>query len=362
MNTIAIIADEFLPLTQTFVYEEITGIKNFDVIVLTRKILNKDFFPFKNIYVCEDLYKANDFFLNTIKKHNVKLIHIKFGTISLNYLKLIKKSRLPCLVSFHGYDASEGLKQPAILYKYKKHLFPAAAHIVTVSPKLKSNLVNAGCPSKKITVLWSGVDLEKFQYKPRTIQKDETVKILCIARLTEKKGLKYLIKAFDKVVKNDLNAELVIIGQGPLKNTLKDLISRLKLNHRVKILDFVPHDKVAEIMHKHHIFCLPSITSSSGNEEGIPNVLKEACATGMPVVSTYHSGIPELIKNEKNGFLVAEKDVEQLAKKLIYLINHPEIWESMGLYSRKHVEEHFNKYKQAEKLEELYTKIIAKKK
>lgn len=361
MDTVAVITSEFLPTTQTFIYEEILGIKNYNVIVLTNKRQNADIFPYEKVYVCDDIYKVNRVFSKIIKKCHVKLIHIKFGTVALRYLKLVKLTGLPYIVSFHGYDASRSLKQPAVLSKYKKQLFPGANHIITVSPKLKENLVKAGCSSKKITVLWSGVDVEKFWYQPRTLKNNETVKLLCIARLTEKKGLQYLIESFAKVVKKRPNTELTIIGEGPLKHKLKDLISKLKLKDKIKMHDFIPHHKVIDIMHEHHLFCLPSIKDSSGNEEGIPNVIKEACATGMPVVSTYHSGIPELVQDGKNGFLVPEKDIDKLADRLIYLIDHPYIWESMGLYGRKHVEENFNKSIQAKKLEELYAKVINNK-
>ncbi|NLY43080.1 MAG: colanic acid biosynthesis glycosyltransferase WcaL [Clostridiaceae bacterium] len=358
MDTVAVLVDEFLPVTQTFIYEEITGIKEYNVIVLTAKRENEELFPFKNVYTCTNIYRINNYFSRIIKRKNVRLIHVKFGTSFLKYFELIKSIQLPCIVSFHGYDASQNLKQPLILSKYKRILFPNTDHIITVSPKLKENLIGAGCPPHKITVLWSGVNVEKFWYKPRTIKNNENVKILCVARLTEKKGLEYLIKAFHRVVKVRPYTELSIVGEGPLKRNLAKMIANLNLTHKIRMINFIPHDKIVDVMHKHHIFCLPSVVSSSGNEEGIPNVLKEACATGMPVVSTYHSGIPCVVKNGKNGFLVPERDVAQLADKLIYLVDHPEVWEDMGLFGRKNVEENFNKYTQAKKLEHLYSSFI----
>jgi colanic acid/amylovoran biosynthesis glycosyltransferase len=184
------------------------------------------------------------------------------------------------------------------------------------------------------------------------------VKIVCIARLTEKKGHKYLIESFSNIVKVRPNTELLIIGEGRLKDMLQKQISDLNLQDKAKILDFISFRDVADILYNHHIFCLPSITAANGDQEGIPNVLKEACATGMPVVSTYHAGIPLLIKDGKNGFLVKEKDTAQLTDRLLFLVDHPEIWESMGQWGRNHVEENFERFKQAKKVEKLYSDVL----
>jgi len=361
MKTVAVIADRFLLDIRTYIYEEITALKKYNVLVLTKKRENKKLYPYENVYTCKNTLNPTREFAEVIKKNSVKLIHVKFGTSALNYLELKKLTGLPLVVSFHGYDASGILNNAVILNKYRKRLFPSADHFITVSQKLKDNLVKAGCPRNKITVLWSGIDLEKFYYKPRTLNKDEPVKILCIARLSGEKGLPYLIEAFSKVSKARRNTELLIIGEGHLKKKLNKQIAQLDLKNKVKIHDFVPHYKIPDILHCHHIFCLPSVVKSDGTEEGTPNVLKEAQATGMPVVATRHSGIPHVIQDGISGFLVDERNSNQLAEKLIYLIDHPEIWPEMGQSGREYMEKHFDKYKQAKKLEYIYSNLIKRK-
>ncbi|MDK2798775.1 MAG: colanic acid/amylovoran biosynthesis glycosyltransferase [Clostridiales bacterium] len=192
MKNIAVITDRFLPITQTFIYREITAIKNFNIIVLTRKKQNEELFPYESVYSFNNSSTVIYDFLRVIRRKKIKLIHIHFGVKALQYLQLKKISRLPFVISFHGYDASKILKNPAILSKYKKMLFPNADLIITVSQKLKDNLVNAGCPKDKMTVLWSGVNTEQFYYIARTLQNNQTVKVLSIARLTEKKGFPIL--------------------------------------------------------------------------------------------------------------------------------------------------------------------------
>ena len=358
METVAIVVDRFLLDVRTYIYEEITAIEKYHVLVLTRKRENEELYPFNNIYVSQ--YPRNIFkeYESILYKQNARLIHVKFGTDALKYLPLKRRTGLPFVASFHGYDASSALNNPKILGKYRKFLFPNADHLITVSKKLKDNLIEVGCPEKKITVLWSGIDVNKFSYKPRMVNKNEKIKIFTIARLKEAKGIHYLIDAYAMVEKVRPNTELIIVGQGQLKDHLLRQISNLGLENKISIRNFVPHNKVPDIMHNHHIFCLPSVVSSRGIEEGTPNVLKEACATGMPVVATNHSGIPHVIHDGKNGFLVQERNIEQLSEKLIYLIDHPEIWEEMGVYGRKHIEQNFDKKGQAKKLENIYQGLI----
>ena len=112
-------------------------------------------------------------------------------------------------------------------------------------------------------------------------------------------------------------------------------------------------------MKNSHIFILPSITSANGDKEGIPNVLKEAQATGMPVISTYHAGIPELVLNGRSGYLVKERDTNGLSERLIHLIENPDLWFEFGKIGRKHVEEQFNLHKQIMKLEKIYKEMIS---
>ena len=100
--------------------------------------------------------------------------------------------------------------------------------------------------------------------------------------------------------------------------------------------------EIVKILQDTHIFVAPSITAADGNQDAPINVLKEAMAIGLPVVSTYHGGIPELVEDGKSGFLVPEKDVAALADKLGYLIEHPELWSAMGKAGRQFVLEHYN--------------------
>lgn len=159
-----------------------------------------------------------------------------------------------------------------------------------------------------------------------------------------KKGIYYAIKAFKKVLKNfrGVPLEYNIVGEGENKKDYVNLIKEDGLSENIKILGWQTQEYVRANMSSSHIFILPRITSPDGDMEGIPVVLMEAMASGMPVISTYHSGIAEVVQDGISGFLVPEKNINALARRMLYLIEHPEIWPSMGQAGRTFIERHHN--------------------
>ena len=116
--------------------------------------------------------------------------------------------------------------------------------------------------------------------------------------------------------------------------------------------------EIVEILKNTHIFVAPSVTAADGNQDAPINVLKEAMAIGLPVVSTYHGGIPELVEDGKSGFLVPEKDADALADKLAYLIKHPEIWSGMGTSGREFVLQHYDLHRLNDDLINVYRSLV----
>ncbi len=174
----------------------------------------------------------------------------------------------------------------------------------------------------------------------------------------KKKGIEFAIKAFAKVIKKYPRALYVIVGDGPERPYLEKLIKKLHLQNNVTIAGWKAQKEVAILLDQSHIFVLPSITASDGNEEGIPNALKEAMATGMPVIATYHAGNEELIENDVSGYLVPQKDVSELSKKMKRVIEHPDDWVLIGANARNTVENRFEKNKNVEQLEVLFYDLL----
>lgn len=222
----------------------------------------------------------------------------------------------------------------------------------------KQQLLNKQCDPEKIIVQHMGIDFSRFKFQKRAMSRDGLIRIISVCRLVEIKGLEFAISAVARLLKKYPWIEYNIIGDGVLYNSLQNQIKRLGVEKNIKLLGFKPHDHVAELMDKSHIFLLPSVTARSGQTEGLPTGLQEAMAMGLPVVSTYHSGIPELVEDEINGFLVQERRVTPLIKKLEYLITHPKKWAQMGIEGRKSVEIQHDVHKQNKKLERLFLNLV----
>lgn len=198
-----------------------------------------------------------------------------------------------------------------------------------------------GVPPERIVVHHSGIDVRRFTFSARQAPQGP-VELLLVGRLTEKKGHVYALEALAKVIETGRDARLTLIGDGELRGALRERCSDLGIGNRVVFRGSCSQEEVISVMQSSHLLLAPSVTAATGGQEGIPNVLKEAMATGMPVVSTFHSGIPELVLHGISGLLVPERDSDAIASSLISLLDHPEHWPAMGLAARRKVEAEFD--------------------
>ena len=228
---------------------------------------------------------------------------------------------------FHGYDITQYIhKNGRDAYKY---LFDKGDLFLPISQRWKNELISMGCRKENILVHRMGIDIERYNNFHRNTEGDDKLKIITIARFVEKKGIRYGVEAVGQIVKEHPEIEYRIIGDGPLRDEIEAVIDQLKLREKVKLLGWKSQAEILRYMNDSDILLLPSVTSNDGDQEGIPVVLMEAMAMGLPVVSTFHSGIPELVQDGISGFLAPERDVSGLAKKLRHCIEHPELWPSI---------------------------------
>jgi len=297
-----------------------------------------------------------NFFEDAIINEGIKLIHAQFTPVAANYILLSRKMNIPLIVHCRGQDVFQ-LTRNAYNRTLLRILFNKANLFLTTSIHMKKHMIdNLGCPENKIINFYGGVDLNKFKFIER--KKKENINIIMCGRLVEKKGFPFGIKAFHKSYQHNKNIAMNIIGDGPLKKHLEKLIKKLKLEKVIAITGRISNSDVAEEISKADILMMPYITAKSGDSEGLPNIVKEAMASGLPIISSYHAGVPEIVKNKVNGFLVKEKDIEGLSYKLNLLINSAEKRISFGIEGRKEAEKNFDITKQSEKLEEIYTEIL----
>jgi len=230
------------------------------------------------------------------------------------------------ITTFHGYDLTSYLVSRGSEV-YEK-LFKIGDLFLPISNRWKEKLISLGCPPEKILIHRMGIDVGKFRLSQDKCHKNK-ITLLTVARLVEKKGVEYGIQAVVRIAEKHPNIEYRIAGDGPLKKILHDMIAKAKINGSIRLLGWQDQQEISALMGQTDILLAPSVTSKDGDQEGIPVVLMEAMARGMPVISTFHSGIPELVIDGKTGLLVNEHDADALSEKLEYLITHPEMREKM---------------------------------
>lgn len=294
---------------------------------------------------------------------NLSLLHAHFGPNGVYAMNLAEKLKIPLVVTFHGYDITLNRKDiwrtgKLLYYQFLWHeqeLKKKAACFIAVSQFIQRKLIQQGYPPEKIIQHYIGVDTEKFF--PAVGQEGDRY-ILCVGRHTEKKGIATLLTAFARIAAKHPDVTLVQVGQGALTTQLKTLTKQLGIDRQVRFLGAQPHEKVQQLMQQAEIFALPSQTAKSGECEGLPIVILEASACGVPVVSTYHSGIPEAVIDGETGFLVSEKDDCSLAEKLDILLSDRAMSREMGQRGRELITAQFDLSKQTAKLEAIYHSLI----
>lgn len=301
-------------------------------------------------------------FTQAIRRHNVSLFHAHFATHAIDFIPQVKKFGLPLVVSTYGYDVSSAPRNWEYYRLHIPDLIDTAKLFLAMSEDMRQDLIGLGCPVDKILVHHTGVNVDRFAYKmPRS--SDSRLRILTICTYEERRGFPYLIRAFAKVLQSFPQRELRIIGRPAEHNVVTRevdaLIRELSLDEHVAQVGYVEYLRLVEEYHNADIFALPSVTSTlDGDKEGIPTVLLEAQATGLPVVSTRHAGIPEAVLDGQSGYLTNERDIDALAEKLCLLLGDRHLRERMGMAGREHIEKEFNIVTQVQKLERIYDRLV----
>lgn len=377
--------NRYLPVTENWIYKQLINLKKCRPIVIARKRFNNEMFPLNSVYCLNDLTKIEnytwralrrfthsniDYYLYVLKKMNVSLLHSHFGDRGFFDIEMTRKLKIPHITTFYGYDVNMLPCQDSIWKERYAQLFDECDLFLTEGNYMKQYLTTLGCPESKIIVHHIGVDLNKIPFKPRTIGSDGKINVLAAGTFTEKKGLPYAIEAFAMVKRRhpDLNLRFTLIGNVPnlsnprfskVKDAIFKVIEKYRIRNSVQLLGYVSYQRFLLEAEKANIFISPSIVAPDGDTEGgAPVSIIEMSASGLPILSTFHCDIPEVVINGETGFLVPERNVEVLADRLEYLVSHPEIWPRMGERARKYIEQEYHLIKQVRKLELIYQSLI----
>lgn len=295
--------------------------------------------------------------IDSIYGKNFDVIHCHFAPVGL-YAVALKEFgiRARLITTFHGYDVNRDvLTGVDNLYK---PLIDRGDHFTSNTNYTRDQAIKLGFDGSKITILPVGLNVDKFTFKHRHLLPGDTINILTVGRLVEKKGHRYMLRALAKMIPQYSNINYMIAGDGPLSGQLRALTKELGLDENVTFLGALDQDQVVSAYQEAHLFVLSCATADDGDKEGQALVLQEAQAVGLPVISTLHNGIPDGVLDGESGFLVPEKDVEALAERLGYLIENPHKWAQMGQCGRDFVCENYDIGKLNQRLLDLYKKIL----
>jgi colanic acid/amylovoran biosynthesis glycosyltransferase len=275
--------------------------------------------------------------VSLLRQHGVHHILAQYGPTGAEILAACRQADASLVVHFHGYDASH---RPA-LEKYAdqyREMFAYATRIIAVSRAMVTQLENLGCPTYKILYNPYGVRQEFFQVHPAR----DASAFVSVGRFVEKKGPAYTIRAFKIVSEQYPNARLFMAGEGPLLDVCRGLVASLGLEGRVFFPGIIRHDMMPLFMQKALAYVQHSLVAGEGDSEGTPVSILEASAASLPVVSTRHAGISDVVQEGENGLLVAEQDVEAMARAMIQVWEDRVMAARMGLAGREIVRSRFS--------------------
>ena len=370
----------FLKPEMLHIYRQIVGLTAFETFVITKHRQNPDRFPFADI---EDLivprrnpirrgymkyvarlpaliYRGEyDAIRRILIRRNPELIHVYFGNTGVHLLPLLNKWDRAWVVSFHGMDVQTRPNERRYDQKLKE-LLQRAPLVLVRSHSLADRLKDLGCNADKIRLNRTGIPLEKFPFVDRSIPANGEWQIVQACRLVEKKGLSTTLEAFRRFLRDYPKSRLVIAGEGPMRGVLIQRLKELSLENHVSLTGFLSQEDLREIYRNSHLFVHPSEVTADSNQEGVPNSMLEAMATGLPVVATRHGGIPEAVTDGQDGFLVAEQDEQSLYEALLRIVSQPGLWRRMGEHASRTVASEFEQRQQISNLEKAYAEAIGR--
>lgn len=285
--------------------------------------------------------------LYNLKANNIEAVLVEYGTHAYHLKDLLKSSGLPVAVHFHGYDASIG----AVIQKCGnyKAVFAIAKKVIVVSKVMEQKVLELGCPKAKLVYNVYGPNPDFVKVVPKFTKKQ----FVAIGRFTDKKAPYYTIMAFKQVLEKHPDAHLLMAGDGELLNMCKNLVKQYNITEQVHFLGVVTPEQYQVLLAESLAFVQHSITADTGDMEGTPLSVLEASAAGLPVISTIHAGIPDVIVHGETGLICDEHDVEGMSKHMMMLFDDFGLAKSMGAKGKQHIVEHFSLQRHIETLQEI---------
>ena len=378
---VALFSTNFCPYSQTFVYDEVTHHERYIADVYTINRMNADRFPYDRVFEFDKsligsiekhfyrIFLYSPFRQYQLERGNYDLIAAHFGPGSLYTMQFANATNLPLVTTFHGYDV------PLLMTARRFHpqfwrywylsrwMLNRIDRFLAASDELHDLLVELGAPPEKVKTWCLGVKIPALDAAPPRTGKN----LIQCGRFVEKKGFIDTLQAFANVREyyaqngRTFDLHLSLVGDGPLLPLCRRYVERNDLSNNVSFLGAIPQDALFERITQSDILLCPSVIARNGDRESGILVAKEAGARFVPVIGTRHGGIPSIIDDGKTGFLVDERSPDQIAQKIIQLLENDELRRNMGIAARHKISTEYDLQERIRVLETHYDEVIDEK-
>jgi colanic acid/amylovoran biosynthesis glycosyltransferase len=371
--TVAHFINPFLPLTQNWMYHQLSFNNECRNIVLCQTLENIDQFPFEHVFAAfprpspwatvnmlisrlRAQYRRG-YFLSVIRAEKPGVLHGHFSWESWRNIGIVKKMRLPLVTTFYGLDVNKLSRRWAWKRRYPQ-LFEIGDFFTVEGPFMAKALTALGCPEKKIRVIPLGVDIARIA-ECRVAPDGEKTRILFVGLDREKKGSMYAATAFARIALDNPHVELHLVGGGSYVAPTKELLGRAGVLSQCVFHGYVSFESYVRLLGRMDIVMAPSVTAKNGDTEGgAPVVVIEAQAAGIPVVGTRHCDIPSIVMDRETGLLCEERDSDALTDNLRLLIEDPGMRSRLGNAGIVLAAEKFSIERQVRDLNALYRSMV----
>jgi glycosyltransferase involved in cell wall biosynthesis len=272
-----------------------------------------------------------------LSQNNINVVLAEYGHIGASILNVCGYLKIPLIVHFHGHDAYRIDLLNRFHEKYLE-MFIYATAIISVSKDMTDQLVSLGCPIDKILYNPYG-PVEQFYSLSNTFEKKH---FLAVGRFVDKKAPYLTLDAFRKTLLEHPDAHLIMVGDGPLLEVCKNLVESWDMERSVHFKGALEQKEIIKYFSKCIAFIQHSIVASSGDSEGTPVAILEAGAAGLPVISTRHAGIKDVVLDGETGYLVDELDTDTMSARMIKLASNPKLAAELGRAARDRIYNNYN--------------------
>jgi colanic acid/amylovoran biosynthesis glycosyltransferase len=369
----------FLKPEMLHIYRQVTGLQRWKTFVVTRERSSEDRYPFDDVETVPAVRSnfLRRFWLKYIRREppivyrgeygalarildrrHADLLHVYFGHTGVHLLPFLQRWPRPAVVSFHGMDVMPREDKPGYAAKLTE-LLRFLPLVLARSDSLRDRIIRLGCPPEKIRINRTGIPMDDYPAVSRPFPSDGHWHFAQACRLIGKKGLDVSLRAFAGFCHRFPQSRFTIAGEGPLLAPLQQLASELGVSEKVHFAGFLGSAQLCRLYHQCHAFLHPSQTTADQNQEGVPNSMLEAMATGLPVLATLHGGIPEAIEDNVSGLLVEERDGDRLLDNLLRLAGEDGLWHRISQQAAASVRQQFEQGEQIRRLEAIYDEALA---